>query len=116
LTELSFDKVKHIPVSQKTPGFRAISCYDGTEISTTSAFELLKAFSAEERKQLRERVGQLDVGGQGNLMLYSPNTGHGLSADEGFEDFVGESGNPTGDFSIDLPPIAPADVLSHRVG
>jgi hypothetical protein len=49
-------------------------------------------------------------------MLYSPNTGHGLSADEGFEDFVGESGNPTGDFSIDLPPIAPADVLSHRVG
>jgi hypothetical protein len=49
-------------------------------------------------------------------MLYSPNTGHGLSADEDFEDFVGESGKPTGDFSTDLPTITPAEVLSYRVG
>jgi hypothetical protein len=43
--ELSFDRAKHIPVSARTPGFRAVACYDGTEISALSAFELLKAYS-----------------------------------------------------------------------
>jgi hypothetical protein len=57
LTELSFDKVKHIPISQRTPGFRAIACFDGTEISAESAFELLKAFSTEERETLLRRSG-----------------------------------------------------------
>ena len=45
--EVSFDRVKHVPVSEKTPGFRAIACYDGTEISPPSAFELLRAFASE---------------------------------------------------------------------
>jgi hypothetical protein len=58
LTEISFDKVKHIPVSQKTPGFRAVACHDGTEISAESAFELLKVFSSEEREALLRRAGQ----------------------------------------------------------
>jgi hypothetical protein len=46
---LSFDLVKHVPVKETTPGFRAIACYDGTEISRGSAWELLRAYSAEER-------------------------------------------------------------------
>src|SRR5690349_14296596 len=46
--ELSFDRVKHVPVKESTPGFRAISCYDGQEISRGSAWELLRAYSAEE--------------------------------------------------------------------
>jgi len=45
-------------VSQKSPGFRAIACYDGTEISTVSAFELLKAFSSEEQETLLRRARQ----------------------------------------------------------
>lgn len=43
-------------MSEKTPGFRAIACYDGTEIAATSAFELMKAFSAQEREQLSATV------------------------------------------------------------
>ncbi|KAK4107344.1 kinase-like protein [Canariomyces notabilis] len=46
---LSFDLVKHVPVKETTPRFRAIACYDGTEISRGSAWELLRAYSAEER-------------------------------------------------------------------
>ncbi|KAK4225590.1 putative serine/threonine-protein kinase [Podospora fimiseda] len=53
-TELSFDLVRHVPVRESTPGFRAVTCYDGTEISRGSAFELLRAYSAEER---RHRLG-----------------------------------------------------------
>ena len=45
LDELSFDRVKNVPVRVKTPGFRVIACYDGTQISPVSAFELLKAFT-----------------------------------------------------------------------
>lgn len=48
-TELSFDRVKHVPVKESTPGFRAVACYDGTEISRGSAWELLRAYSSEER-------------------------------------------------------------------
>ncbi|KAI3318434.1 kinase-like protein [Xylariaceae sp. AK1471] len=51
LTELPFAGVKHVPVKSSTPGFRAISCFDGQEIAASSAFELLKAFSAREREQ-----------------------------------------------------------------
>ncbi|KAK6503323.1 hypothetical protein TWF481_008346 [Arthrobotrys musiformis] len=51
LTELPFARVKNVPVSAKTPNWRAIACYDGTEISAPSAYELLKAFSAEEWEQ-----------------------------------------------------------------
>ncbi|KAI0400646.1 kinase-like protein [Xylaria palmicola] len=51
LTELPFAGVRHVPVSSKTPGFRAIACYDGTEISVPSAFELLQAYTAREREQ-----------------------------------------------------------------
>lgn len=51
-TELSFDRVKHIPVLETAPGFRAVACYDGTEISPGSAFELLRAYSAEERRRM----------------------------------------------------------------
>ncbi|KAI0436740.1 kinase-like protein [Xylaria telfairii] len=50
LTELPFVGVKHVPVSSRTPGFRAIACYDGTEISAPSAFELLQAYSVRERE------------------------------------------------------------------
>ncbi|KAK4639880.1 hypothetical protein QC761_700980 [Podospora bellae-mahoneyi] len=49
-TELSFDLVSHVPVKETTPGFRAIACYDGTEISPGSAYELLRVFSAAERR------------------------------------------------------------------
>ncbi|KAI8622929.1 kinase-like protein [Xylariaceae sp. FL1651] len=56
LTELPFQGVKHIPVSSRTPGFRAIACYDGTEISAPSAFELLKAFSNTERERLSSTI------------------------------------------------------------
>lgn len=49
--ELPFDDVKHVPVKESTPGFRAISCYDGTQISRGSAWELLRAYSAEERRR-----------------------------------------------------------------
>ncbi|KAK4447956.1 putative serine/threonine-protein kinase [Podospora aff. communis PSN243] len=52
-TEISFDLVKHVPVKESTPGFRAIACHDGTEISPGSAFELLRVYSAEERRQMR---------------------------------------------------------------
>ncbi|KAK6339742.1 hypothetical protein TWF718_009136 [Orbilia javanica] len=48
ITELPFARVKNVPVSAKTPNWRAIACYDGTEISALSAYEILKAFSAEE--------------------------------------------------------------------
>ncbi|KAH6617484.1 kinase-like domain-containing protein [Chaetomium tenue] len=51
LVELPFDGVKHVPVKESTPGFRAISCYDGTQISRGSAWELFRAYSAEERRQ-----------------------------------------------------------------
>ncbi|KAF3934307.1 hypothetical protein ABW19_dt0207196 [Dactylella cylindrospora] len=50
-TELPFVGVKTVPIAPKTPGYRAISCFDGTEIVPGSAFELLKAFSVEEREQ-----------------------------------------------------------------
>ncbi|KAI0505472.1 kinase-like protein [Xylaria bambusicola] len=50
LSELPFEGVKHVPVKSTTPGFRAISCYDGTEISAPSAFELLKAYTARDRE------------------------------------------------------------------
>ncbi|KAJ3577490.1 hypothetical protein NPX13_g3077 [Xylaria arbuscula] len=50
LTELPFAGVKHVPVKSTTPGFRAISCYDGTEISAPSAFEILKAYTVVERE------------------------------------------------------------------
>jgi hypothetical protein len=49
-TELPFEGVKHVPVKETTPGFRAISCFDGQEISRGSAWELLRAYSAEERR------------------------------------------------------------------
>ncbi|KAK5637118.1 hypothetical protein RRF57_012830 [Xylaria bambusicola] len=50
LSELPFEGVRHVPVKSTTPGFRAISCYDGTEISAPSAFELLQAYTARERE------------------------------------------------------------------
>ncbi|KAM7216897.1 putative serine/threonine-protein kinase [Rhypophila decipiens] len=55
-TEISFDLVKHVPVKESTPGFRAIACYDGTEISPGSAFEILRVYSAEERRQMLLRL------------------------------------------------------------
>ncbi|KAK0621044.1 kinase-like domain-containing protein [Immersiella caudata] len=55
-TEISFDLVKHVPVKESTPGFRAIACYDGTEISPGSAFEILRVYSAEERRQMILRL------------------------------------------------------------
>ncbi|KAF2098974.1 hypothetical protein NA57DRAFT_76208 [Rhizodiscina lignyota] len=55
--ELPFSKVKHVPISQRKPGFRAISCFDGTEVSAPSAFELLKAFSDEESETLSTLPG-----------------------------------------------------------
>jgi hypothetical protein len=45
------------------------------------------------------QVSNLSPVGQGNLMLYSPPTGHEIN-DEGFEDFVGDTGKPTSDFSL----------------
>ena len=60
LTEISFDKVKTIPVRQSTPGFRAVACYDGTEISADSAFRLLRAISAEEREAVLRRAENLE--------------------------------------------------------
>ncbi|KAJ8124518.1 hypothetical protein O1611_g9122 [Lasiodiplodia mahajangana] len=56
LTELPFAGVRHVPVSSRTPGFRAIACYDGTEISAPSAFELLQAYSAREREALPQLI------------------------------------------------------------
>ncbi|KAI0478342.1 kinase-like protein [Xylaria cf. heliscus] len=56
LAELPFVGVKHVPVSSRTPGFRAIACYDGTEISAPSAFELLQAYSARERELASQLV------------------------------------------------------------
>ena len=41
----------------------------------------------------------LSPGGQGNVMLYSPNSQNNMSADEGFEDFV-EVGRPASDFAL----------------
>jgi hypothetical protein len=60
LTEISFDKVKTIPVRQSTPGYRAVACYDGTEISADSAFRLLRAISAEEREAVLRRTQHLE--------------------------------------------------------
>ncbi len=60
LTEISFDKVKTIPVRKSTPGFRAVACYDGTEISADSAFRLLRAISAEEREAVLRRAEHLE--------------------------------------------------------
>ncbi|KAI1273132.1 kinase-like protein [Xylaria sp. FL0933] len=54
LTELPFVGVKHVPVKSTTPGFRAISCFDGTEISASSAFELLRAYTAMEREEVSQ--------------------------------------------------------------
>ncbi|KAI0811653.1 kinase-like protein [Xylaria sp. FL0064] len=54
LTELPFVGVKHVPVKSTTPGFRAISCFDGTEISASSAFELLRAYTAREREEVSQ--------------------------------------------------------------
>jgi len=48
-------------VSRKTPGFRAVACYDGTEISAESAYELLKAISSEERETQLRSAGQLET-------------------------------------------------------
>ncbi|KAJ2998563.1 hypothetical protein NUW58_g282 [Xylaria curta] len=56
LTELPFAGVRNVPVSSRTPGFRAIACYDGTEISAPSAFELLQAYSAREREYASQLV------------------------------------------------------------
>ncbi|KAI1302523.1 kinase-like protein [Xylaria venustula] len=56
LTELPFAGVKHVPVKSTTPGFRAISCYDGTEISAPSAFELLQAYTAREREEASQLI------------------------------------------------------------
>ncbi|KAI0539441.1 kinase-like protein [Xylaria digitata] len=56
LTELPFAGVKHVPVKSTTPGFRAIACYDGTEISASSAFELLQAYTAREREAASQLV------------------------------------------------------------
>jgi hypothetical protein len=44
-------------------------------------------------------IPSLSPGGQGNLMLYSPQVGND-TADEGFEEFAGETGKPTTDFSL----------------
>ncbi|KAI0965629.1 kinase-like protein [Xylaria arbuscula] len=56
MTELPFAGVKHVPVKSTTPGFRAISCYDGTEISAPSAFELLQAYTAREREEASQLI------------------------------------------------------------
>jgi len=55
-TEISFDLVNHVPVNENTPKFLAIACYDGTQISPGSGFELLRVYSAEERRQMRTRL------------------------------------------------------------
>lgn len=46
LDELPFDRVSRVPARASTPGFRAIACYDGTEISAASAYEPLQAFTS----------------------------------------------------------------------
>lgn len=46
LDELPFDRVSRVPVRESTPGFRAIACYDGIEMSAASAYELLQAFTS----------------------------------------------------------------------
>ncbi|TGJ80500.1 hypothetical protein E0Z10_g8265 [Xylaria hypoxylon] len=56
LTELPFEGVKHVPVKSTTPGYRAIACYDGTEISASSAFKLLEAYTAREREEAPQLV------------------------------------------------------------
>ena len=56
LTEISFDRVKHLPVKPTSGNYRAIACYDGTEICTESAFEMLKVFSSQEREEGLDRA------------------------------------------------------------
>ena len=45
-------------------------------------------------------VPSLSPGAQGNIMLYSPHSANDIAADEGFDEFVGETGKPTADFPL----------------
>ncbi|KAI9819504.1 MAG: copper-binding transcription factor [Pycnora praestabilis] len=42
----------------------------------------------------------LSPGAQANVMLYSPHSVNDVAADEGYEDFIGDSGKPTTDFAL----------------
>lgn len=45
-------------------------------------------------------IPSLSPGAQGNIMLYSPHSPNDIAADEGFDEFVGETGKPTTDFAL----------------
>ena len=48
LNELSFEGVKNVPVSLGK-SYRAIACFDATEICPESGYELLRAYSEDHR-------------------------------------------------------------------
>lgn len=47
-----------------------------------------------------EQIPSLSPGAQGNVMLYSPYSQNAGPVDEGYEDFSGNAGKPTGDFAL----------------
>jgi hypothetical protein len=49
LAELPFYRVRYVPVKEIMSGYRAVSCYDRAQICTLSAYELMRAYMAEER-------------------------------------------------------------------
>lgn len=55
-TEISYDLVKYVPVKESTPNYMAVACVDGTRISPGSAFEILRVYSAEERRETALRL------------------------------------------------------------
>ncbi|KAI1152794.1 kinase-like protein [Nemania diffusa] len=79
LTELPFAGVRHVPVSSRTPGFRAIACYDGTEISAPSAFELLQAYSTREREGASQLLSPPATITPSNFDTLSSSTSSGLT-------------------------------------
>jgi hypothetical protein len=66
-----------------------------TELRPLSDFSRHQSISAPGHQ-----VAGISPIGQENLMLYSPQPGNDIAADEGFEEFAGESGKPTHDFSL----------------
>ncbi|KAI9713305.1 MAG: hypothetical protein M1812_006664 [Candelaria pacifica] len=98
--ELTLDNVDWSSMNHDLPAYNA-QLYTPAHSVDAGAFG---TYSRNQSMQIEQpastQIPNLSPGAQGNLMLYTPHSQNDLVADEGFEDFIGDSGKPSGDFSL----------------
>ncbi len=98
--ELTLDNVDWSSMNHEFPAYNAQLFTPAHSVDTRGFGNYNRNPSMPAEQPASNQIPSLSPGAQGNVMLYTPHSQNDLVADEGFEDFISDSGKPTGDFSL----------------